>query len=475
MLSLRDRKEETMKQDNQLPEIGKDEMNLVEFPITLLAKRHSSQGNTIEFSDTIEGEDGKPVKREWIVTGSDKYGLPLAQDNDVLLALFAVSKETNFSSPTIYFSRYKLCKIMGWATNKGPNYDRIEDAMKRFHGVRIYAKNGFWDNEKKRYVTLAFGIFDSFSLYDSYKPAGQPGLPFSSVDLNKILYQSIQAGYIKSLDMRTYFRLESVITKRLFRYLDKKAYNKKKFEIGLFTLAHVHIGFNEETYKHASTIKQKLTPAHEELIKTGFLKSANYQKTADGTSEKVVYHFTQRAQSTEAAPCSPPHEINTPAPLNAALLAQLVTMGVTRNMAEQLLREYPLEAVRAQVEALPHRKAEDAPAVLVSSIMNDWAPPGSYRKHTQGQARAEAEKQRQDQEKKQKTEHRALIEGYLSSLSSEEHDELTRQARDLARQEYEALFPGKEVPGYQVTGYLHTLVEKRLDAPGPCASPSKRG
>jgi len=454
-----------VKQNDEPPEIGKDEMNLVEFPITLLAKRHSSQSNTIEFTDIIEGEDGKPVKREWIVTGSDKYGLPLAQDNDVLLALMAIGKESNFSSSTIYFSRYRLCKIMGWATNKGPNYERIEDAMKRFHGMRIYAKNSFWDNEKKRYVTVAFGIIDSYALYDSHKPAGQPGLPFSSVDINKYLYQSIQAGYIKSLDMKTYFGLESAITKRLYRYLDKKAYGKKKFEIGLFTLAYAHLGFNEETYKHASNIKQKLTPAHEELIKAGFLKSAEYHKTADGTSEKVVYHFGQtREELAEGDPAGQAREVRSaaPLPLDAELLARLIDMGVTRKVAEQILLEYSVEVVRAQVDALPHRKAEDAPAALVSSIMNDWSLPAPYKKRKQRQAHAEAEKEEREQEERQKKERRGRIEKYLSALADEERGELTMQARELARQEGGTFFRNKEIPEYMVNSYVHMVVEKRL-------------
>jgi len=476
MLSFTDRKEGTVKHNEELPETGKDEMNLVEFPITLLAKRHDPQIKTLEFSDMVEGEGGKLVKREWVVTGSDKYGLPLAQDNDILLALMAIGKEKNFSSRRIYFSRYRLCEIMGWKLG-GSGYKRIEEGIDRFTGVKIKAKNGFYDNIRKCYVTKHFGIIDSYELLDSSVPGppGQDTFPFSYVNLSEELFESIQAGYIKSLDIKIYYRFESAVTKRLYRYLDKKAYNKKKFEIGLFTLAEVHLGLQKT--KYASHIKEKLNPAHEELIKAGFLESADYQKTVDGSSQKVVYHFTQRAQSTGEALCGTVHETEAPVfpPLDSALLAQLVTIGVTRNMAEQLLREYPLEAVRAQVEALPHRKAEDAPAVLVSSIMNDWTPPGSYRKDTQGQARAEAEKKRMEQEKRQKTEHRARIEGYLSSLSSKEREELICQARDQARQEYEALFPGREVPGYQVTGYLHILVEKRLESPGPCASSLRRG
>jgi hypothetical protein len=182
-----------MKHDDEPPGIGKDEMNLVEFPITLLAKRHPSESNILEFTDTIEGEAGKLIKREWIVSGSEKYGLPLAQDNDVLLALLLVGKESTFSSPTIYFSRHKLLQIMG-CRDEGRYYKRIEESLDRLKGVTIKAKNAFWDNERKGYHTVNFGIIDGYDLFDSHKSAGQLSLPLSNVDLNKYLYQSIQAG-----------------------------------------------------------------------------------------------------------------------------------------------------------------------------------------------------------------------------------------------------------------------------------------
>jgi len=122
--------------------VGKDEMNIVEFPITLLSRRHMSSEKTIKFSDVIAGEDNKPVRREWIVTGSDEFGLPLSQDNDVWIALLLMARERGFKDRKVYFSRYKLCKIMN--VKKGGNkYQRIEDALNRLTGVRIYAKNAF--------------------------------------------------------------------------------------------------------------------------------------------------------------------------------------------------------------------------------------------------------------------------------------------------------------------------------------------
>lgn len=451
-----------MKQKDESLYSGKDEMNLVEFPITLLAKRHSSEGNTIEFTDTIQGEGGKLVKREWTVAGSEKFGLPLAQDNDVLLALLAMGKEKNFSSRKIYFSRYRLCKIMRWKID-GRAYKRIAEALDRMRWSGVKAQNAFWDNERKSYVTKAFGIIDEYELLDSSKPGppGQDSFPFSYVILSEALFASIKAGYIKSLDMKTYFELESALAKRLYRYLDKKAYGKGRFEIGLFTLADVHLGL--KLCKYSSQIKQQLEPAHNELIKVGFLKSTECRKTSDGSSEKVIYTFFDKAEMKEEMLVEADSQSM---PCDSELLTRLVEIGITHKVAEQIVREYTAETVNEQMEMLPYRKAKDPAAALVAAIKDSWAPPASYKTKVKSEQKKEAGKLEQTLEEKQKAGLRARIEEYLAKLSPAECEALKAEAGELARQEGAKIFRNKEVPQYVLDGYVHIVVEQRLGLQG---------
>ena len=72
--------EEELDQGQLEVRIGRDEMNLAEFPFTLLSHRVPEGVNTIKFTDTISGKDGKSVIREWTITGSEAYGLPVAGD-----------------------------------------------------------------------------------------------------------------------------------------------------------------------------------------------------------------------------------------------------------------------------------------------------------------------------------------------------------------------------------------------------------
>ena len=434
---------------------GKDEMNLVEFPITLLSKRHTSSDKTIEFTDTIIGENNKIINRNWIVTGSDKFGLPLIQDNDVWLAILLIGKEQCFESRKINFSRYSLCKMMNW--KKGGNkYKRIEDALNRLSGVRVYAKNSFWDNEKKGYITKNFGIIDDYEILDAGKHyPGQEFFPFSYVNLNEVIFKSIKSGYIKNLDIQLYFSLNSVIAKRLYRYLDKKRYGRGKFEINLFTLAYSHLGFNPETYKYPSDIKRKLNKAHKELKETGYLKSASYVSTADGKSEKVSYRFVNNIKNSKGDRLKELGEKN-------KLLERLLLVGVTQGVAEQLIRDYSAEVVNLQLEALSYRKAKDPAAFLVSSIQENWAFPSEFMDKLKSKERSDGEISRQKKEFKDKRKRREKIERYIDSLSKDEAIDLEKRAKERAYEEGGDFLKGKDLPPMIIKSYVFTIAKEKL-------------
>jgi hypothetical protein len=69
-----------------LKSMGKDEMNLVEFPLTTLADRAPRGCKTLVFEDRIldRGCNQERVRR-LTVSASDKYGLPTAIDDEVIL------------------------------------------------------------------------------------------------------------------------------------------------------------------------------------------------------------------------------------------------------------------------------------------------------------------------------------------------------------------------------------------------------
>ena len=72
--------------------IGRDELNLAEFPVAALADRVPAGQKTLVFEDRIRDYGkGKPVLRRVTIAASPTYGLPTALDDEVLVGLIQIT------------------------------------------------------------------------------------------------------------------------------------------------------------------------------------------------------------------------------------------------------------------------------------------------------------------------------------------------------------------------------------------------
>ena len=391
-----------------LARIGRDEMNLAEFPFALLADRAPQGLNTVSFEDQVPGKDGVLVNRVWTVTGGESFGLPLASDEQVYVVLMEVSKEQGFDQRSVFVTRYDLIKRLGWP-DKGDSYRRLRAALDRLLGVTIKAEKAFWDKAKQRYVDVGFHIIDDYALYDETpgrkSSGGQEVLPLSFITWNQVIFRSIQAGNIKQLDAAYFFALRHNVSRRLYRYLDKKRYDgKPTFRIRLKKLAFEKLGMSRSYYP--SQIKRELARAHEDLARTGFLSNVRYEKSPGNSEELVVYTFTHRKRQVSEQPPAPDHA--------RELVEMLQEAGVSGAVARQLVDEFGDE-VRIQLQYLPYRSAQDRAAVVVEAIRGSWEPPASYLAA------------RRDRDKRAATDRR-ISEMNLARKTEQERAELARHA-----------------------------------------------
>jgi hypothetical protein len=257
-------------ESEDLRRVGRDEMNLCEFPIASLADRVPEGCKTMVFED----QHGRLT-----VSGSDAYGLPTAPDSDVIVGLIQLTKLRNdFTNPTVMFSRYELLKLLGWP-DQTRYYRRLRESLRRWVGVTLYYDGCWWDNRRKRRVSASFHILDYVVLPD----ADDPG-ETSSFAWNKIFFKSCKDGNLKRLDLDTYFSLKSAISKQLYRFLDKRFYVRGDWTFDLPELAHERVGMSRNYT--AAKLKEKLRPALKELEGIGFLApmtpAERYSKTGRG-------------------------------------------------------------------------------------------------------------------------------------------------------------------------------------------------
>jgi hypothetical protein len=448
--------------------IGRDEMNLAEFPITLLTERVPQGLKTLVFEDR---------HGTLTVTGSDDYGLPAAGDSDVIVALLHLTKSRNdFVTPTVPFTRYEVLKLLGWE-DKGGNYRRLEESLRRWVGVTLRYDGNWWDNDIRCRIDASFHILDDVTLFDqearrTLRERQQP-LPLSSFTWGRKFFESCRANNLKRLDLTTYFGLKSAVSKRLYRFLDKRFHLRPDWTFDLRELAFEHVGMSR-SYT-AALLKAKLQPAIEELEAIGFLEpmtpADRYIRTGRGAwnirlVRKLPAPAKVKPAEVEPEPTGPERE--------------LVERGVTRAVAADLVRDFPEERIRAQIErvdwlreAKPKRVA-DVGAYLAEAIRKDFAAPVGFKSRAE---RAEAEatvrarrelEERARQAKVREREERARIVRYWAELTPDEQQRLDAEALTDADPETRAAYEGATTPQARrllLVGLRDALVRRRLGLP----------
>jgi len=427
---------------------GKDELNLAEFPLSAIADRLNPDQKTLNFEDRIfDPSRGEMVARQLTITASDNYGLPTAHDDEVILGLVQLSKLKQFADRRVHFTRYQLIRLLGWR-DEGKSYERLEKSLNRWVGVTLYYKNAWWSKEDKCWVDEKFHILDNVTFYDKERARNrshsnqQPQLPLSSFTWNDVIFRSFKAGNLKSIDFDFLKSLDSSVAKRLYRFLDKRFYHRKRWEFNLKEVSWEHIGLSRNY--DAANIKRKLLPAIRELEERGFLKpmveTERFVKISSGEWQVLF-------ESATAAPAQK-KQITTTEGEN--LIQALAERGVTPSTASQTLKSHSPERIKAQLEVFDWIVFQKDPKVsrnpagfLISSIRNEYAPPKGYisreervRREAQASERKRKEEERAAvlaaQEEARKNQQEQAVERFWTAFSDPERERLMAEALDQA-------------------------------------------
>lgn len=354
---------------------GRDELNLAEFPLSAISDRLDPNQKTMVFEDRIfDGGRGEMIKRQLTITASDQYGLPTAMDDEVMLALVQISKQQKFQGRKVNFNRAQIIALLNWG-DSGRSYDRLETALNRWVGVTLYYEKAWWDKAGQCWRDEKFHILDNVSIVNREPRSGggyQPELALSSFTWNDVIWRSFEAGNLKSLDFGFYVDLKGAISKRLYRFLDKRFWHRGEcqFELREFCCEHIGLSRNYDS----ANLKRKLRPAIEELEAKGFLikiaPADRFKKTAQG-----IWHvFFHKAYPLKLEPQSRAG--------GSPLVSALTERGVGAEVAKELCSGYSPEVIAQQIESFDFlmsskdRKITRNPAgYLVSAIRGEYAKP----------------------------------------------------------------------------------------------------
>lgn len=434
-------------------------MNLAEFPISLLTDRVPRGRKTIEFKDPFFDEaTGRVITRKLIITASDKFGLPTAKDDEVIVGLLQLTKEANkFTDRTVAFSRSELIERLVWP-DTGQSYRRIMESFDRWTSVYLSYEKAWWDHEHKSWVDEKFHIIDRVSLYDRDRQLKQGSLKLSSFTWSDVLFRSFQSGYLKRIDFDFYISLVHPTAKRMYRFLDKRFYLKRRWEFDLKEFAWDHIGLSRG-YADSGKIKEKLQPALDELEERGFLEAMTreerYAKLGRSNWTVIV---AQKAR--ERVKDGKSQELTSP-----EILSDLAIRGVTPSTATELVAAFSAADIRQKIEVFDwliekkDKRVSKSPAgYLVESIRNDYADPKGFELKAVRAKREEAKREEARRAAESKREERRRsdradavqkrIAAYWEGLSPAEREELDATALREADPARVADFRDHEARGY---------------------------
>jgi len=258
-----------------------------------------------------------------------------------------------------------------------------------------------------------------------------------------VFLQSCQANNLKRLDLGVYFGLEGAVSKQLYRHLDKRFYLRPEWTYDLRELAFEHVGMSRNYT--AALLKAKLQSALEELEGIGFLEpmSAADRYSKVGRGQWNIRLVRKLPPPAEAKPA----EVE---PEPTGLERELVDRGVTRSVAAELVRDFPADRIKAQIERADWlretkpKRIKDLGAYLADAIRKDHATPAGFEGKAERAARETARRAALDREaaarqaKAREREAAARIQAYWAGLTPEEQGRLEAAALERADPEARA-------------------------------------
>jgi hypothetical protein len=400
------------------------EINLLRYPWYVISRKNPT--GTITFSEKIRRPDGTVVEASWEVISDAKLGLPNAWDADVRRLIDEMMSQLPrpVENPICLGSIAEILDALGRA-NTGPNNRAVKNSLRRLVSTTIHSSGSYYDKKRKRWLEESFHILERVTFKGERFPDGSQA-DAVYVTVSRPYLDNFNANYTIPLDWAYQKRvLKLPTTKRLYELLNQIFYRecRRRERAGERLDAEpvtVECRYSRlaalaplTQFRQLWAVKNQLDPSHGELIESEYLVApvlieevgagrtldfivtygagpraiAEYECAATGgmtlgPAPRSVAASTRRrvVRSELAAPrgLAPPRS---PAANDWPLGDRLVEFGLSRDVAEELLREFGVERVATHLDAMPFRKHVVNPqGYLIRAIRSNWSvPPDALR------------------------------------------------------------------------------------------------
>jgi len=395
------------------PEFVRMEKNIAAFGFfTPTSKRaKGTPPKVIRFSQII---DGNRAEAKVTIAGNTLYGMPTTADQDKYLAfqkiLEKIKREEGKIENPIAFTSAELLQLLGHSDG-GANFREVEEWCDVMASTYIKSEGAMWIAGKKKFAS------DSFVIFQRVRRTGQELDDGTTADKNYIwlsdwYLENINAYYLLPIDFETYKQLRNNIAKALIPLLQVWLYASR--EQGIFEKRYDEICqiLNIAQYSYPSKIREKLSPSLNELIKQNYLSDWDVAETADETGYKIIFWHGKKFYKDQVKSLTKANKARRaaiqrkndksvrkqqPSAVSAELLDRLRReFDVAEAKARELIRDFPGEKIRAQLDSFSHRheQVQNMSGFIIRAIESDYSLPEGYLDLLKKKERAQGERAR---------------------------------------------------------------------------------
>jgi len=455
-----------------IPETLRSEFHFVKFPFFDLCPRISRK-DRIEIKEIEETEEGK-IEVCWkVVRGLDnKFPSVLARK------IHKEVVERNLNSARKPVSRLmklgslrQICKGIN-IVEAGENFKEIRKALEDITAAKIEARGTFRQKEKngaKRFFDGIFHLYDMVIFTGETLPDGTKA-DAVYVLLNDMYIQNFNNNFVVPLDYQYIQDLKGDIAPRMYEILSVWFYpaleNGRIYIEKRYTELCNYFPLTRQNTKWKA--KKQLKVAHQQHVIKGFLatepewigidkkddwliryyigpKASNWHKQnkklghIDGDVKQLeepkrVRRGKKENPAKQAEEISPVEEAKPeknprlhPQKENP-LVSKLISAGISKGVAENLVKHSSPTAIEDWIEAIRSIKADNKAAFLVRAIQEEWALPESFRKEKEKRLQEEKEKKEEESKAQYNKFLKEKIDPYLDQMDqSKKEEELKNQ------------------------------------------------
>lgn len=404
---------------------GVDELNIAEFPLAVFSQR--PKGSEVVYKNQVFCKKTRQsITRSLTISAGNGNKLPTPFDSNVVLGLLQYYERID-EEKYQEISLREVATVLGLDTG-GRTIKRIKESINLWFEIGLTYENAWFNARDKRWEDAKFRIVDAvINNEDSYK-----------IRWGREFLQSLEANYVRPLNLELFRSLNNPLAQTIFRYLDKKFYRQNKLDYDLENLAFNHLGIPLNT--STGDIKRRLKPALEILENTSFFARDPDRYYKQKRKWRIRFQKVIETNELNANEIGDLFEKRTP---SKKLTSRLMSMGISEQQASDLYALYEDERIERGLEISLFYKVNNPKKIrsfvpyLLKVIENDTPYPEGFITESERQENElkRTEKSRREHEEmlvqklqaeREFEETRTKVDDYLESLGEDEDEKFIK-------------------------------------------------